>query len=244
MKRTHVPLIKKYVMAAACLCDVARMEAEEADQERKKRRARMERAYARNMMNERLKTASFDNFIPRQGSESTFKAARNFTETFETVEAGLIFYGVPGNGKSHLAASIHHVLDRQDYVCLFLDCSQLFNHAKDTMNKNSKVTLTDIINAAIECDLLTLDELGAGYLTEYEFSDILFPIINGRQGKKTNYTTNLDLNRLKQWFAVDKYGNPLDADGRLLDRIIGSCDIYENKATSKRQEDALQRLGG
>lgn len=114
----------------------------------------------------------------------------------------------------------------------------------DAKKYKSNVGVNDIINAAINCDLLTLDELGAGKLTQEDFEDVLFPIINGRQGKITNFTTNLDLDELRAWFATDKYGKPLDDKGRLIDRILGSCEIIQNKGTSKRQEDAIARLRG
>lgn len=242
MLRTYIPFIKKYAITTACYCKVEQLRKEEEVRERKERRANMEKAYKRSIMSESLKVARFQTFLDRPGSEHVRREAEKFTAEFEDRQHGLFFYGKPGNGKSHLMASIHYELDQKGYVCLFLDCSQLFNLAKDTMKQNSKVSLTDIVTAAVDCDLLTLDELGSGSLTEYEFNDILLPIINGRQGKKTNYTSNLDLIRLKQWFAMDKYKNPIDTDGRLIDRILGSCDICENLATSKRQEDAMRRM--
>jgi len=242
MTRVYFAFMKKYVMPGACKCDIEKMEKEEEEQERKMRRSMMERTYKGSIMNERLKTASFDNFELRRGTELCLTESRNFAEQFENRTDGLLMFGKPGNGKSHLLAAIHHVLDAKGYVSLFLDVSQLFNIAKDTYKSSSKVSLTDIITAAIDCDLLTLDELGSGVLTEYEFNDILFPIINGRQGKKTNYTSNLDIPRLNQWFSFGKKGEPLDVDGRLIDRIIGSSVIMENHGTSKRQEDAMKRM--
>jgi DNA replication protein DnaC len=244
IKRYYIPPFKKYVIAGACKCDADRMEREEQERIRKNRKANLEKTYTQNIMSETLKVATFNSFIEREGTEEILKASKSFAEEFESRTVGLMFYGIPGNGKSHLAAAIHHELDRQGFVSLFLDCSQLFNLAKGTFHRNSKSTLTDIINGAISCDLLTLDELGSGFITEYEFNDILFPIINGRQGKKTNYTTNLDIHRLKRWFEKDKQGNSVDVDGRLLDRILGSTDIYENKSKSKRLEDAKKRMEG
>jgi len=236
------PLFNKYAMPAVCKCVALQMEKEEFERERKARRDRLERHYKRSIMSDRLKRASFENFEPRRGTESVLYEAKKFANDFESTELGLMLYGTPGNGKSHLMAAVHHELDKQGYVCLFLDVSQLFNIAKDTFKHSSKVSLTDIITAAVDCDLLTLDEIGSGVLTETEFNDILFPIINGRMGKKTNYTSNLDLNRLGNWFAKGKNGEPLDNYGRLIDRIIGSCEIYENLASSKRQEDAMRRI--
>lgn len=244
IKRTYFPPKKQYGLNKACPCVVAESEREEKERERKHRRSQMDRIYARSMMNDALKKASFDNFIPRPGTESILRAAKGLVRDFEQRKTGVMFYGPPGNGKSHTAAAVHHELNREGYICLFLDVPQLFNLAKDTFRRDSKVTLTDIVSGAIAADLLTLDELGSGYLTETEFNDILFPILNGRQGKPTNFTTNLELSRLQTWFAYDKSGKPVDPDGRLYDRILGSTDIYHNTATSKRREDAIKRIKG
>lgn len=204
----------------------------------------MERVFARSIMNDKLKQASFDSFERRTGTETALSAALEFVKGYDTRETGLLLYGPPGNGKSHLAAAIHHELTQQGYVCLFLDVPQLIEMAKGTMKNNSKISITDIVSGAVSCDLLTLDELGAGSLTEFEYKDLLFPIINGRQGKITNFTSNLDLDRLENWLLYDKYGNVVDEQGRLFDRILGCTDIYENTATSKRREDALRRMNG
>lgn len=242
MRRVFFPLFQKYVMPSACKCVASRMEKDQLDLERSVRRDRLERHYKRSIISESLKRASFENFIIRRGTENVFNEAKRFADTFRIQEFGLMLYGKPGNGKSHLMASIHHELVKHGYVCLFLDVSQLFNTAKDTFKFSSKVSLTDIITAAVDCDLLTLDEIGSGVLSETEFNDILFPIINGRMGKKTNYSSNLDLNRLSKWFEKGRNGGALDTDGRLIDRIIGSCRVFENLATSKRHEDALKRM--
>lgn len=219
-------------------------EDKEREQERKMRRAKMDRIYARSIMNDDLKWATLNNFIERPGTEGMRIAGLDFVKNFDGRKTGLMFHGKPGNGKSHMAAAINHELNHQGWICLFLDVPQLFNLAKDSNRQGSKISLTDIINGAIAADLLTLDELGSGYLTEYEFNDILFPIINGRQGKPTNYTLNLDLKRLQKWFEIGAKGIPLDVDGRLYDRILGGTDIYENSATSKRREDAMKRMNG
>ncbi|WP_301627328.1 ATP-binding protein [Paenibacillus apis] len=221
---------------------MAENEKAEKERERRYRRGQMERVFSRNIMNEQLRAARLDNFIEREGTESLLSASKKFVEGFELRKTGLLLYGPPGNGKSHLAAGIHHELNHQGYVCLFLDVPQLIKLAETATRFDSKINLTDIINGAVSADLLTLDELGAGDISSKIYTDILFPIINGRQGKITNYTTNLSLDRLENWLLYDKYKNIVDEEGRLFERIFTSADIYQNKATSKRREDALARM--
>ncbi len=242
IKRTYFPPKKQWGLNRACKCVQEESEKAQLESDRRHRRGLMERVFARSIMNEELKRASFESFLQRTGTEQVHRAALEFIETYETRKTGMLFYGPPGNGKSHLMAAIHHELNRQGYVCLFLDVPQLMKLAKTATRFDSKVTLTDVINGAVSCDLLTLDELGAGDLLADEYKDVLFPILNGRQGKKTNITSNLDLNELERWLFKDKWGNVIDKDGRLFDRILGSLDIYQNTGTSKRREDAMKRI--
>ncbi|URJ46416.2 ATP-binding protein [Paenibacillus polymyxa] len=242
IKRSYFPPKKQWGLNRACKCVQEESEKAQLESDRRHRRGQMERVFSQSIMNEDLKQASFQTFIPRSGTETAHRAALDFMETYETRKTGLLLYGPTGNGKSHLAAAIHHELNRQGFVCLFLDVPQLLKLAKSASKFNSKFTLIDVINGAVSCDLLTLDELGAGALLEEEYKDVLFPILNGRQGKITNITSNLDLERLEKWLYKDKWGNITDEDGRLFDRIIGSSDIYHNTGTSKRREDAMKRI--
>lgn len=173
----------------------------------------------------------------------------NFYRGFSAQKLGMLFFGTPGNGKSHLARAVQRSLDADGWATLFLDWPQLVEIAKATFNQRPAdgsqraASIDGIVRAAVNADLVVLDEIGAGDLTDWEFKTLLFPIINGRQGKKTIYTTNLSPDRLEQWFARDKNGKPLDEDGRCIDRILGNCEIIKNNGSSKRREDALRRMG-
>jgi DNA replication protein DnaC len=202
----------------------------------------LDKAFRANIMNEDLEAARFETFMVRPGTETIYRETKRFAETFTPGQIGIIGYGNPGNGKSHLFAAVHHHVDNQGYTSLFIDCSRLFQIVSDASKYSSKINIADVVNGAVGADLLTLDELGCRKITSDEY-DVLFTIINGRQGKTTNGTTNLDLDELQQWLSVDKYKQPLDVKGRLIDRILGSCDVLENNGSSYRIEKAMNRMG-
>lgn len=235
---------KSFRPMPACPCVIAAAEKQKEHEERMERKRRLQRTYAKNIMAPALVNARLDNFIIRPGTEKIFEKAVEFYKDFENRNTGLLLFGPVGNGKSHLARGIEWQLDNDGWATLFLDWPQLVELAKATFDNNNKLTVNDYIRAAADADLLVLDEIGIGSLTDWEFNNLLFPIMNSRAGKKTIYTTNLDPERLERWFASDKNGKPLDVDGRLIDRIIGNCEIIRNKGTSKRREDAMRRIEG
>lgn len=235
-----------------CKCetdrDAARRAEEEAKKDREKRRREILKTFSRHIVNDSIVEAGFRNFDERPGTEKMVEKAKQIYREFESRKLGLLLFGRPGNGKSHLARAAQRSLDADGWATLFLDWPQLVEIAKATFNRQPAdgstraASIDGIIRAAINADLIVLDEIGAGDLTDWEFKTLLFPIINGRQGKKTIYTTNLDPDRLEQWFSRDKNGKPLDEDGRCMDRILGNCEIVKNNGSSKRREDALRRL--
>lgn len=233
--------ICRYVFPS-CKCKTEKLDQDVDRLAQAKMKSEIERTFRHSIMNDSLKQATFENFEQREGTELMFKTCLDYVKDFDTKQHGLLGYGEPGNGKSHLFAAIHHELEKQDYICLFLDMSQLFSTIESSKKWTNKLSMNDVITSAIRVDLLTLDELGAGSLTQEQFMDVLFPILNGRQGKKTNFTTNLDLDQLQGWFSTDKYGKPLDNHGRMIDRILGGCEIIKNSGNSYRKMKALERM--
>lgn len=227
-----------------CPCVADASEKRAAWEAKLERKRRLQRTYAKSIIAPAIVDARFNNFAIREGTKIAHDRAVEFCKGFENRKTGLLMFGTVGNGKSHLARAIEYYLDAQGWATLFLDWPQLVELAKATFNNKSNVSVADYVRAALDADLLVLDEIGAGPLTSFEFKELLFPIVNGRSGKPTVYTSNLDPDRLGDWFAKDKESRPLDADGRLIDRILGGCDIVINRGSSKRREDAKRRIEG
>lgn len=232
---------KPYRPMPVCNCVTERLKREREERELEEKRMAIRRIYGEGLIDEELKRASFDGFEVREGTEMAYKVAKDFAENFKEQEAGLYLFGSVGTGKSHLAAAIHNHLVERGYSSVYIDVTQLFGLAKSTFRDNSKKSDQDYIQAAIRCEMLTLDEIGLTTMTEYEYK-ILFQILNGRKGKLTNFTSNLGLDELERWFKYDRQGNPLDEHGRLFDRLIGGSLPIKINAESYRKYKAMKRL--
>jgi DNA replication protein DnaC len=224
-----------------CTCVTRQLQKEQKERERKVRCEKILRTYGAGLIDPDLKQASFQNFMLRKGTETAYQLAKEFAENIDDRHSGLYLYGPVGIGKSHLAAAIHNVLLQQGIASVFMDVSQLFGLARNTYRASSQMTEQDYIRAAIDCELLTLDEIGLTPLSEYEFK-ILFQILNGRKGKLTNFTSNLNLSQLERWFQRDRNGRLIDEHGRLFDRLLGSTDAVEMRGESYRKYLAMERL--
>ena len=73
----------------------------------------------------------------------------------------LMIWGEPGNGKTHLAASIANELSKQGYIVVFQSVPELLQRIRNTFSSENKESETQIMRALLECDLLILDDIGA-----------------------------------------------------------------------------------
>ncbi|MFD1394438.1 ATP-binding protein [Kroppenstedtia eburnea] len=244
IRQLEIKLLGKTIRPVP-VCKCVSEDAERRRQERElaNKRDYIRRVYGEGLIDDDLKRSSFDNFIPREGSEKAYQMAKDFALNFKQQSAGMYLFGPVGVGKSHLTAAIHNHLSRQGIASVYIDAPQLFGLAKSTFNNSSKKTDQDYVQAAIRCELLTLDEIGLTPLSQYEF-DLLFQIINGRKGRLTNFTSNLGLEELEQWFKYDRNGKPLDPHGRLFDRLLGQAQPIRLKGESYRRYLAKKRLAG
>lgn len=219
-------------MRGKCLCQSTGRKRAELE-ERKKR---IEELLSHSNLGKKYSRAIFENFQIRQGTEDAFFAARRYMEEWPKRKLsgeGLIIYGPPGNGKSHLAAAITHgIVERHLNSVLFANVPELL---VDIMSSFEKKEETDKIRKRLhECDLLVLDDIGTERWSQW-VEQIMYVVINKRLNdeKPLVLTTNCTPKELAETVGT-----------KIWSRLQGACLLVENAGTDYRKEQAKERLRG
>ncbi len=110
-------------------------------------------------------------------------------------ESGLVYVGVPGTGKTHLAVAVlAELIERYGARGRFVDFTALIHQIQSTFDPSSAESKHQILDPIMRAELLVLDELGAQKPTEW-VKDTLYLIMNTRylQRLPTIFTTNYRL---------------------------------------------------
>lgn len=164
-------------------------EAEHAKERMEKARAEMERQQAKlsAMIDEacipaRFIGRTFENFrVNSKGQAAALAVAKEYVENFNKHRksgTGLIFSGLPGTGKSHLAAAILQGV-MPDNAGLYITCMGLIRSVRGTWRKDSEKSESEMLRSFCNVPLLVLDEIGVQYGTDGE-QTILFDVLDRR----------------------------------------------------------------
>ncbi|MGI8733781.1 MAG: ATP-binding protein [Pyrinomonadaceae bacterium] len=140
----------------------------------------------------RFRESSLHNYYPK--NESQFFAlgfANTLVENYPAVEAGLLFMGGVGVGKTHLAVAILQELIKKGRNCLFYESGSLLKAIQESYSSVSQTSEMRVLSPVLEAEVLVLDELGATVSTDW-VRDTLYQIINTRYNNKklSIFTTN------------------------------------------------------
>jgi DNA replication protein DnaC len=181
-------------------------------------RNRLNSLIANSMLRERFLDKTFANFIPfgkdKEKQLYVLSIARDFADDFNRhrrIGTWLLFMGNVGAGKSHLCAAVINQLVRAGRTALFTKAPRLLREVKETFNRDSEVTQSEIIARMGELDLLVIDEVGIQFGTDTERM-ILYEILDLRYESMRPVILTTNITDLK---SLEKLLGP-----RIIDRLF------------------------
>ncbi len=231
----YLTILDRWIIPA-CYCQVESYRREEEKRQALKKSDRIQQLFANSGLSSRFVSCSFENWVARPGTEKAFAAAYEYSQNMENnlnAGRGLLFFGRPGNGKSHLAAALVRTALALGKTAVIKRVPMLLSFIRANY-QDGAFTEEQIMKTLTNVDLLVLDDCGAEKWTRWT-EPTLYTIIDERYSweKALIITTNSDLDDLEQ-----KVG-PL-----AMDRLLEMCEIIENRGTSYRQEKAFRNKAG
>ncbi len=153
---------------------------------------------------ELLRNMTFDNFdhkrvdLPPEQRENLSVAFNRAEEFAHSPEGCLIFLGVNGCGKTHLAAAIANYQLAQGKPVFFVVVPELLDHLRSTFSPDSKISYDEFFEKIKETPLLILDDFGEQSATPWA-QEKLYQLINYRYNARLPMvvTTCLSLDEIE-----------------------------------------------
>ena len=163
------------------------------------------------------------------------KAKLGQLETLQFIEnsQNVIFAGLPGTGKSHIAIGLGIKACNKGYKTFFTTATALINQLKES---RSEKRLQVIERQFLKYDLIIIDELG--YISfDKEGGELLFSHLSLRaERKSTIITTNL---RFDRWHEIFK--DPLMTTA-MVDRLTHKSFLIDMDGDSYRMYETLKMM--
>jgi DNA replication protein DnaC len=150
-----------------------------------------------------LQNMTFENFdwkranLPPEQRENLKKAFDTALDFAKSPEGWLVFVGVNGCGKTHLAAAIANYRLKEGKLVKFVVVPDLLDHLRSTFSPESAVSYDQLFEEVKNAPLLILDDLGKQSTTPWA-EEKLYQVINHRYNHQlpTVVTTNCSLDEI------------------------------------------------
>jgi DNA replication protein DnaC len=194
----------------------------------------------------RYRDCALDNFNTLAGftHESIIRAKRlaeRFVDNYPAVDAGLLFMGPVGVGKTHLAAGIVRALaERKGVDCRWCDFSDLLAEVKKRY-AGSWFDEYAILEPLVAAELLLIDDLGSMKIRDWTL-DFLSYVINQRYVNRriliatTNYLDEAPKEEVLGEFARRDETLAERIGDRLRSRLLEMCKTVSLEGKDFRKE--------
>lgn len=147
---------------------------------------------------------------------------------------GLYLVGHFGTGKTFLMGYMLSELAKSGYSGVIVYMPDFVEELKGMFGQPEQ--LKETIDLMKETDLLVFDDIGAENLSPWFRDHVLGSILNYRMNRKpTFYTSNHDLDRLKEHFSfTSREGEEAEKGERLMERIRPFVDVVAVGGANKR----------
>ncbi|MBI2980262.1 MAG: ATP-binding protein [Chloroflexi bacterium] len=150
------------------------------------------------------KTMIFDNFdqkranLPPEQRENLKEAYDIAFDFARSPDGWLLFQGVNGCGKTHLAAAIVNYRYQHKQPALFIVVPDFLDHLRSSFSPDSKISYDRLFEGVKSVPLLVLDDFGAQATTPWA-QEKLYQVINHRYNARlaTVITTNSSLEEME-----------------------------------------------
>jgi DNA replication protein DnaC len=180
-----------------------------------------------------LNEVSFDG-KPNPWLPAAKRIAEEFADSYPHVDAGLLFLGRSGVGKTHLMiAIVNEVTRSKGKQALYVNFADLLLKIQSTFKTDSAESKEDVIGPYVAVELLALDELGATKPSEFA-KDMLYALLNTRyNAKKITIATS---NYLDEAPAGERETLEQRIGYRLRSRLHEMCRNVEVRGVDYREK--------
>lgn len=195
---------------------------------RERKQKKLKRNFNRCKIPPKYVGKSFESYEVTRDNETAVEWAKYVVEN---PSQGLMLYGIPGCGKTFLAAIVAQELLKREKTVIFGDVPSILDTLKSTFNsENEQQTLDKLMDELEAVDVLVLDDIGTEYPTSWA-AERLYIIINNRYnaGKPIIATSNYGAEDLIKRFKLEQI-----TGRRIISRLSEMCKTIEIRGDDRR----------